>query len=133
MTLLSLCGCYFKKWLIISLFLLVGCSSEDISPLEPIEHYEAEVDLSQLEYVYSLEQVVIEQNYEVAKNTSIQDLIDDRKYIKLVYGEVETFTSEEDLLMYLEKQLNNYDKRIAIIYDSKSVPALGRLNRNINS
>ena len=113
-----------KKWLIISsLFILAGCYSEDVYPLNPIESYVAEVDLSQLEYAYSLEQVAIETSYGAHENTSIADLIDDVKYINHVYGEVEMFANEEDLLVYLEKQLSKYDKRIGIIFDSKSAPA----------
>ena len=89
--------------------LLVGCYNEEGYPLDPNEPAIAEVDLSGLEYALDLEHVAIEPVYYEPKGTNIQELVGDKRYIKLIYGKVENISSEDKLAEYLKDRLTNFD------------------------
>ena len=106
-----------------SFFVLAGCYSEDVYPINLPEPHIVEVDLSDLEYAYSIEKVDIYPDYGAPATATIKELMDDEDYIYAIYGELEVIQSEEDLLVYLDKRLQRQDMKVAVLYQSEEAPA----------
>ena len=111
-----------KVALCIVAFLLSGCVNYDVEPYEAYSPYIAEVDLSELNYAYSLEQVEIDTTYHDVAGKTIQDLLEDKKYMTYRYGEVLVASDEQQFLELIEIQLHKLDPFFGIYLQSDAMP-----------
>ena len=111
----------------VAIVILAGCYDPDVDeelPYDSIEFYapnKPEVDLSELEYAQSLDGVYVE-SFGDNSATSIQDYINDKSYMALIYGGMDIVEDEERFLQIVEERLNDFDTRVAILLKNDEMP-----------
>ena len=113
-----------KIVLLFSLLILAGCYNPDVVMLEPYEPYIAEVDLSDLEYAISLEGVDYLEIFDDIQASSIQDYINNKKYMAYVYGGMEIAEDEAKFMQIVEGKLHEFDPWVAILLKSDEMPLM---------
>ena len=111
-----------KIILLISLLILAGCYNPDVTELEPYIPYIAEADLSDLEHAISLEGVEYLESFDNIEASSIQDYINNKQYMALVYGGMEIAEDEAKFMQIVERKLHEFDHWVAILLKNDEMP-----------
>ena len=111
-----------KIILLISLLILAGCYNPDVTELEPYIPYLAEDDLSDLEHAISLEGVEYLESFDNIEASSIQDYINNKQYMALVYGGMEIAEDEAKFMQIVERKLHEFDHWVAILLKNDEMP-----------
>ena len=111
-----------KIILLVSLLILAGCYNPNVTELEPYIPYIAEVDLSDLEHAISLEGVEYLESFDNIEASSIQDYINNKKYMTFFYGGMEIAENEAKFMQIVEEKLLGFDQLVAILLKSDEVP-----------
>lgn len=111
-----------RIFLIIFIILLVGCSEETIQePLQQLETTKAEEPENEIENAYSNKLVNINPLYTNGK--TIDQLLEENSYIKIVFGEIYELHNEQQLVEFIEKKILEKDSVVGVKYLGQEIPA----------